>query len=217
MAITPYQVHERLLDHFGKQSWWPGESRFEVVIGALLVQRTMWRNVEKAITKLKKDGLLAPCRLARAEPTRVEALIRPVGFYRQKARRIIGVSKHIVERYGSSLERFFAKSTLLIRDELLSIDGVGPETADAILLYAADKPVFPVGAYTRRVFERMGVEGLGYEELQSYIVESLPLDLEVFKEFHALLVKLGKTNCKITPICLTCSLLEGCEYGQSVH
>ena len=200
------QVYLKLLERFGKQYWWPAETRFEVIIGAFLTQQTTWKNVELAIKNLKAEELLDPHSLATAPLKHVEALIRNTGFYRQKARRIVNFSKYLVTKYDGSLDKIFTKSTEQLRRELLSLEGIGPETADSILLYAADRLTFPIDAYTIRLCKRLEIKDLKYEDLRIFFENSLPKDLEVYKEFHALIDKLGKTYCKTKPQCSSCPL-----------
>lgn len=176
------QIYQKLLEHFGKQHWWPAETRFEVIIGAILIQQTNWRAVERAIENLKSEGLLNPTSLATASLERVQRLIRNLNFYRQKARRIVNFSRHLVERHDGSLDKLFGKSIEEVRKELLSLDGIGKETADSILLYAADRLIFPIDAYTTRLCKHLGVKDLKYEDLRRFFENSLPKDLEVYKE-----------------------------------
>jgi len=206
------QIYRKLLKHLGKQYWWPAETRFEVIIGAILTQQTTWKNVEIAIENLKDKGLLDPISLATAPLDHVEALIRHTGFYRQKARRIINFSKYLVTKYDGSLDKFFSGPQKQIRRELLSLKGIGQETADSILLYAADRLTFPIDAYTKRLCERLGIKELKYETLRKFFESNLPRDLETYKEFHALIDKLGKTYCKTKPQCSNCPLVDDCIY-----
>jgi len=204
------KIYEKLLKHFGKQYWWPGETRFEVIIGAILTQQTTWRNVELAIKNLKDKELLDSHSLAAAPLNHVEALIRHTGFYRQKARRIINFSKYLVTKYDGSLDKFLDGLTEQLRRELLSLEGIGLETADSILLYAAGRLTFPIDAYTKRLCERLGIKELKYEELREFFESNLPRNLEIYKEFHALIDKLGKTYCKTKPQCSNCPLVDDC-------
>jgi len=206
------KIYQESLKHFGKQHWWPAETRFEVIVGAILTQQTTWKNVELAIENLKDKELLDPHSLARASVDHVEALIRHTGFYRQKARRIINLSKYLVTKYDGVLEDFFDKPTEQLRTELLSLEGIGQETADSILLYAADRLTFPIDAYTIRLCERLGIKEPKYEALRELFESNLPKDLETYKEFHALIDKLGKTYCKTKPQCSACPLSNECIY-----
>ena len=206
------KIYQKMLKRFGKQYWWPAETRFEIIIGAILTQQTTWRSVEIAIKNLKGKGLLDPHSLATAPLNHVERLIGHTGFYRQKARRIITFSQYLVTKYDGSLDKFFNKPKVQIRRELLSLEGIGLETADSILLYAADRLTFPIDAYTIRLCERLGIEELKYETLKEFFESNLPRDLETYKELHALIDKLGKTYCKARPQCSTCPLVNECVY-----
>lgn len=208
------KINQKLLKHFGKQYWWPAETRFEVITGAILTQQTTWKNVETAIENLKEKGLLDPHSLAAVPMNHVEILIRHTGFYRQKARRIINFSQYLVANYDGSLGKFFNRSKEQIRTELLSLEGIGPETADSILLYAADRLTFPIDAYTIRLCERLGIKEPKYEALRELFESNLPKDLEIYKEFHALIDKLGKTYCKTNPQCSACPLVNECIYSN---
>jgi endonuclease-3 related protein len=212
--MNPLHIYKKLLKHFGKQYWWPAKTKFEVIIGAILTQQTNWKNAELAIENLKDKGLLNPHLLAGAPLSRVEELIRQSGFYKQKARRIIGFSQYLVANYDGSLSKFFSRLQDQIRKELLSLEGIGPETADSILLYAADRLCFPIDAYTMRLCERLGKKETQYEKLTEFFKSNLPRDLETYKEFHALIDELGKTYCKTKPVCSTCPLRSKCVFSS---
>lgn len=200
--MDPMRIYRSLLRRFGKQGWWPAQSRFEVVVGAILTQNTNWRNVEKVISNLRKAGMLDPGKISRAGKGKIEELIRPSGFYRQKAERLKGITKWFL---SANPKRGKEK----LREELLSIKGVGKETADSIILYAFDKPVFVVDAYTRRMCDRHElVEGKDYEDYRSFFEKNLPKDVELYKEFHALIVELGKRHCKKKPECEKCPVFR---------
>lgn len=200
--MKPMRIYRVLLRKFGKQGWWPAQSRFEVVVGAILTQNTNWRNVEKAIANLRKAGMLDPEKISRAGKRKIEALIRPSGFYRQKAGRLKDMTKWFISADKN-------KPAGELRDELLSIKGVGKETADSIILYAFDKPVFVVDAYTRRMCDRHKlVRGKGYEDYRSFFEKNLPEDVELYKEFHALIVELGKRHCRKKPECEKCPVFR---------
>lgn len=212
--MNPVHIYNLLLKRFGRQYWWPGETRFEVIVGAFLTQQTNWRNVEVAIKNLKDNELLNPYSLANAPVCQVEGLIRQSGFFRQKTRRIKLFSQYLVDNYDGSLDKLFTGSQEKIRKELLSLKGVGPETADSILLYAANKLNFPVDAYTIRVCDRLGVKELEYEKLAEFFESNLPRDLEIYKELHALLDVAGKTFCKTEPLCSGCPLTSECKFND---
>lgn len=201
-------IYRVLLDHYGPRHWWPAETPFEVAVGAILTQNTAWRNVEKAISNLKQLGPLTPEALFRLpEPTLAEA-IRPSGYYRQKAKRLRNLLRMLSERYECRIEALFDLPTEDLREELLSLSGIGPETADSILLYAAERPVFVIDAYTLRILSRHRLlpEETSYAEAQEWITSHLPEDRELFNEFHALLVNAGKDFCRPRPRCGDCPL-----------
>lgn len=183
------KLYDTLLDKFGHKNWWPADTPFEVVVGAVLTQQTRWENVEKAIRNMKENGLMAEEPLARADLENLEGLVRCTGFYRQKAKRLKHVSTFFYENPG-----ILDKPVDELRDTLLSLNGVGEETADSIVLYAADKPKFVIDAYTKRICACMGIEG-DYGKLQSLFESSLPVDVPLYKEFHALIVEYGKQFC----------------------
>ncbi|MBU4255968.1 MAG: endonuclease III domain-containing protein, partial [Candidatus Thermoplasmatota archaeon] len=195
-------VYKRLIKHFGRQHWWPAETRFEVIVGAILTQNTSWKNVEKAILNLKKNKLLNCKKIANMNIRKLEKMIQPSGFYKQKAERLKRFCKYLDESYDSDLNKFFDRNTDIVRNELLSLNGIGNETADSILLYAGEKPIFVIDAYTKRMCERTGiVNAKKYDELQSFFEKNLPKNIEMYKEFHALIVELGKNFCRKKPGC----------------
>jgi len=192
------KVYNKLLNELGPKNWWPADTPFEVIVGAILTQQTKWENVEKAIRNLKEKGLIEAEPLSRVDAGELEELIRCTGFFRQKAKRLKNVSTFFHENPD-----IFEKPTEELRDVLLSLNGVGEETADSIVLYAADKPKFVIDAYTKRMCECMGIDG-NYGELQSIFEGSLPIDVSLYKEFHALIVEYGKRFCgkKRCPECI---------------
>lgn len=209
-------IFRSLENRFGAQRWWPAETPFEVIIGAILTQNTAWTNVEKAITNLKAADLLAPAALCRLAPAELEQLIRPAGFFRQKAGRLRQVTTILVEHYGGDVERLCAGPLDEARHRLLALSGVGPETADSILLYAAHRPSFVVDAYTRRIFTRLGLlDGTeGYEVIRTRFMKELPPDVPLFNEYHALIVTLAKVHCrKRQPLCPSCPLVADCHFA----
>lgn len=202
-------IYRVLYAAFGPQGWWPGETPFEVMTGAILTQSTNWRNVEKAIANLRAARLLAPAAMRRASPERLAGLIRPAGYHRVKAGRLRHFLDHLAARHGGSVVRMLRAPAAALREELLAVKGIGPETADSILLYAAGRPAFVVDAYTRRIFSRHGMVGpaVAYEKLQQLFTRSLPADPRLFNEYHALLVRLGKEHCRSrSPRCADCPL-----------
>lgn len=199
---------EALYSHWGAQHWWPAQTRLEMMIGAILTQNTAWTNVEKAIENLRHNDLLELPTLLAVSTDELAALIRPAGYFNQKSRYIKTMAELIDLHFGGSLDRLLSLDTGALRKELLSWKGVGPETADSILLYAAKRPVFVVDAYTRRFMERHGWcnPGDSYGHIASLFTSALPSDVELFNEYHALIVKLGKECCRPKPQCACCPL-----------
>ena len=205
------EVYDRLFQVFGPQHWWPGESPFEVMIGAVLTQNTNWQNVEKAIRNLRLSDLLDPHTLYDVPLDELEELIRPAGYFRVKARRLQSLLQFLIERFDGSLEAMFQTNLSDLRQELLAVHGIGPETADSILLYAGGQPSFVVDTYTHRVFARHGWISFDadYHQIQDYIQGELPQEAKLYNEYHALLVRLGKDFCrKSDPKCAACPLRE---------
>ena len=201
-------IYDRLLDAFGPRRWWPAETPFEVIVGAILTQNTAWKNVEKAISSLKKEKLLSPSSLASKKEKELALLIRPAGYYNIKAKRLKNFVNFLTEEFGGSLDRMFKMPLGALRKRLLEVNGIGPETADSILLYAGNKPVFVVDAYTKRVFSRHKLikKDALYREIQSAFTENLPRSRKLFSEYHALIVELAKTYCRKKPRCGACPL-----------
>ena len=201
--------YQTLFDHLGPQNWWPARTPFEVIVGAILTQNTSWTNVERAIDNLRRERLLAPLALERVSTARLAALIRSSGYFRQKAKKLKAFVRFLRAEYSGSLTRMFRTPTLALREKLLAVHGIGPETADSILLYAGHKDVFVVDAYTKRIFSRHGFvpEDVPYEELRSLIESALPRHVSRYNEFHALLVQVGKNWCRPRePRCAGCPL-----------
>jgi len=204
-------VYRRLIDGLGPQHWWPGKTPFEVMVGAVLVQNTSWQNVRRAIGTLRDSDLLEPHALYAVPEAELQELIRPVGYFRIKAKRLRSLLKFFIERYDGSIEAMFRTSLSELREQLLGVHGIGPETADSILLYAGGLPSFVVDAYTYRIFSRHGWISFddGYEQIQEYFQNGLPDDAAMYNEYHALLVRLGKDYCRKTgPKCAVCPLRE---------
>jgi len=206
------EMYAALRQAFGHRNWWPAQSPFEVIVGAVLTQNTNWDNVEKAVDSLREAGLLSPSALSEAAPQRLHELIRPAGYYRQKAGRLQRlarwVGEHCIEA-DSELGALKWEPLDQLREELLALNGVGPETADSILLYALEKPVFVVDAYTVRILGRHELiePDATYGDVQEHFVHRLPPDVELFKDFHAQLVEVGKRYCrKRRPRCAECPL-----------
>ena len=208
-----YKIYKKLFNAFGPQKWWPGKTRFEVIVGAVLTQNTAWGNVEKAIKNLRKAGLLNLKALANMPAQKLYPLLRPSGYYRIKAKRLKALVNFLSGRYDGNLNKFFKEPLEKARGDLLSVNGIGPETADSILLYAVGKTIFVVDAYTRRIFERLGYfnPNVSYEYIQKLFMENLPKDTQLYNEYHALIVRMGKDICKTKPQCEKCPLKWGCS------
>ena len=202
-------IYTALFDHFGPQHWWPGETPFEVMVGAVLTQNTNWNNVSRAIANLKADNLLSLSALVELPMEELAARIRPAGYYNLKAGRLKNLLLFIHARYEGALDDFLVQDTETLRRHLLEVKGIGPETADSIMLYAAHKPVFVVDAYTHRILFRHNLiaEEEGYHEIQDLFHGALPQEVPLYNEYHALLVRLGKEFCKKTkPLCSSCPI-----------
>ena len=201
-------IYHHLYRQFGPQGWWPGRSRFEVIVGAILAQNTNWGNVEKAIRRLRRARVLTPTAMSALSRRRLANLIRPAGYFAVKAGRLHNFLAFLRMRYGGSLTRMFREELETTREALLQVSGIGPETADSILLYAGNMPVFVVDAYTKRIFSRhrMISPHTTYHELQSLFMNNLPQDASLYNEYHALLVAVGKSHCRTNPRCDTCPL-----------
>ena len=202
------QIHGLLLEAFGPQHWWPGETTFEIILGAILTQNTSWANVEKAIANLKAADCLEPDKLHALEAEAIEKLIRPAGYFRLKTKRLRNFTNWFFDAYGGDLDALARIETRRLREELLSVSGIGPETADSMLLYALNRPVFVVDTYTARIAVRHGLiePDIDYEQLQYLFESNLEPDAALFNEYHALLVRVGKNFCKPKPKCADCPL-----------
>jgi len=205
-------VYHRLLAHYGAQHWWPADNPFEVIIGAILTQSAAWGNVEKAITNLKAKGALSPAALRQLPIGELSQLVYPSGYYNAKALKIKSFVHWLGEDYNDNLDGLFALDVPLLRQELLSVHGIGEETADSIILYAAQKAIFVIDAYTRRIISRLGLEPLtnSYAAFQDLFMRHLPHDEGLFNEYHALFVRHGKATCKRLPLCPGCCLSPLC-------
>ncbi len=204
--------------HFGVTHWWPGDSAFEISVGAILTQNTAWTNVEKAITNLKREGLLSPRKILECSSRRLEDALRPSGYFRVKTLRLRNFCRFLADGYNGSVKRMARRPTEELREELLGVNGIGPETADDILLYACEKPVFVVDAYTRRIFSRHGLvaPGIGYEDLRAFFETRLDADVHLFKEYHGLIVWTGKDFCRKRPRCSECPLASALKAGEPI-
>jgi len=202
------EIYELLFERFGRQYWWPGDGQFEIIVGAVLTQNTNWTNVEKAIGNLKNAGCLTPPKLHEIKIEKLAQLIRPAGYFNIKAKRLKNLINWLFDNYQGRLENIEAVATNQLREELLSITGIGPETADSILLYAFNRPVFVVDAYTARIAARHNLiePPFEYTELQRLFMDNLDEDVELFNEYHALLVRCGKEFCRPAARCAGCPL-----------
>jgi len=213
LLLDTYQI---FLRHYGPLHWWPAETPFEVCVGAILTQNTNWGNVEKAITNLKQEGLLSAEALRDVPLEKLAIVIRPAGFFNVKSARLKDFVGWLFARYDGTLERMFSEDWHDLRRELLRVRGIGRETCDSILLYAGGKPSFVVDAYTKRLFSRLGVvtEKADYEEIRALFMENLPQDVELFNQYHALIVQHCKEHCRKKPLCPGCELHVSCRVVQ---
>ncbi len=205
---TLMEIYNILLSAFGPQNWWPAETELEMMVGAILTQNTSWNNVEKAILNLKEKNLLSIQELSQITASILAEYIRPAGYYNLKVKRLKNLINFIVERYNGDINTLFSLDTEAIREALLTVKGIGLETADSIVLYGAGRPIFVVDTYTHRILTRHGLieEEAGYNDVQSFFMDNLPNDVELFKEYHALIVKTGKEFCRRKPLCSECPL-----------
>lgn len=202
------KIYKQLYSAFGPRNWWPGETPFEVVIGAILTQNTNWTNVEKAIHNLKEAKEFTPKKLYEIDTTKLAEHIKPSGYFNIKAKRIKNFINWLFKNYDGKLSNMFAQELPELRENLLSVNGIGPETADSIILYAGNKLTFVVDAYTYRIFSRHNLisEESAYDEIKSFFEDNLPADVNIYNEFHALIVKLGNEYCKPKKRCEKCPL-----------
>ena len=218
------KIYFLLSKRYGPRHWWPGETREEILVGAILTQNTAWTNVEKAIANLIDAKMLSGKKLARARPEKIALLIKPAGYFNQKAVRLIEFFDYLDKNYKMDLDAFFGREVLEVREELLSLRGIGPETADSMLLYVGELPSFVIDAYTFRIMKRIGLQkkynqrktktGLwkdDYHVLQKYFMDGLKNDVQLYNEYHALFVEHGKNHCKTKPVCQDCPLDKVCK------
>jgi endonuclease-3 related protein len=214
--LTLLDIYDRMLGRYGHQSWWPADTRFEMMVGAVLTQAAAWTNVEQAIENLKAAAALSPDAIRRLPQDDLARLVYPTGYYNSKARKLKALAAYLGERFGDDLDAMARVEFDSLRPELLAVHGIGEETADDILLYALGKPVFVIDAFTRRLFSRLGLApDLGpYSAYQGYFTEHLAPDPELFGEYHALIVRHAKVACRKRPVCNGCVLLEICPTGK---
>lgn len=228
MKLNPDVLYKTLLDRFGSLDWWPidknyhkknnSDPRFEVIIGAILTQNTAWSNVEKALENLKAKNALGLNSILKTDIKKLQEMIRPSGFFNQKAERVRNIAEHLKNKYKGNIDIFFNRNLETIRKELLLLNGIGPETADSIIIYAGNLPIFVVDAYTKRLCKRLPLDtDISYDEIQNYfqceLEKSYSKDrlTQVYNELHALIVILAKTYCKKKPNCTNCPLDKLCK------
>ena len=215
---TLLDIYDRLYAHFGPRHWWPAKDAFEVMVGAILTQNTAWSNVEKAIRNLRKKRLLSPRKMRKVPLRELATLIRPSGFYNEKAKKLKAFVKFLINLCGGSIKKLYPKDMSVLREKLLDVKGIGQETADSILLYALGKPIFVVDAYTKRIFTRHKLisENADYREIQNFFMDNIPKKVKFLNEYHALIVETGKSYCKKKkPFCKICPLRVA-KYGKNM-
>ena len=223
-------IFNNLLSHFGNQNWWPitkdgdtipkyhqniilnEKQKLEICFGAILAQNTNWKNVEKAIINLNKNNLIDAKKIIEIKKEKLAKIIKSSGYHNQKSRKLKNFCEFLSKKYNESLQKLFENEIKKLREELLSVNGIGPETADSIILYAAKKPIFVIDAYTKRIFNRLGYKEEKYDELQNLFMQKLPNSEKLFNECHALLVEFGKNICKKVPLCEKCPLNVYCSH-----
>ena len=228
-------IYTKLHSHFGPQHWWPvtldnkaipkyhkniklnEKQKLEICFGAILTQNTSWKNVEKAIIQLNKNNLIGIKKILKIDNEKLAKIIKSSGYHNQKAKKLKSFCSYIFKNYKGNLNLFFKNNIGTLRNELLSINGIGPETADSIILYAAKKPIFVIDAYTKRIMNRLGYKEEKYDELQKLFMDNLENDEKYFNEYHALLVELGKNYCrKNNPLCSNCPINKYCNYYKTI-
>ena len=229
------RIHDSLFTAFGSQGWWPvtpensfkpvyhykkpisEKQKLEICFGAILTQNTNWKNVEKAIIELNRNDLIDIKRIMKIKNIKLAKIIKSSGYHNQKAKKLKNFCDFLLKNYNGSLSILFQNDIKKLREELLSVNGIGPETADSMILYAAKKPIFVVDAYTKRVFSRFGCKEATYDELQRLFMGSLPNNEKLFNECHALIVELGKNICKKSPLCEKCPINGNCSYFGALN
>ncbi len=230
--MKPSDLYKKLTKIYDNLEWWPmdhnyhkknnTDPRFEVIIGAILTQNTNWSNVERAIKNLKQEDKLDIESILNTDSKEIKELIKPSGFYNQKAGRIKKICKYLYEKYSRDLNLFFDKDIKTLRKELLNINGIGPETADSIILYAAEKPIFVVDAYTKRLCKRLPINvEKSYEKIQNFFQKNLSKNYsknltKIYNQMHAMIVELSKNYCKKKPLCKKCPIKKDCSYSKNL-
>ena len=233
MIQKPYDLYQQLIKQFGKQNWWPidkkyheknkTDPRFEIIIGAILTQNTAWSNVEKALTNLKNKKIMSIKKILDTEIETIAELIRPSGYYNQKSVRLKNIAEYLKNNYEADLNRFFNRELQIIRQELLSLNGIGPETADSIMLYAGNHPIFVVDTYTKRICQRIPLKTkISYDEIQEYFQKEISQKnseeelTQIYNELHALIVVFAKKFCKKKPNCTSCIIQQHCSFSKQI-
>ena len=226
-------IYRALHNHFSPQGWWPvtnegeftpkyhqsdnltGKQQLEICFGAILTQNTNWKNVEKAIINLNKNNLININKITKINNKKLAEIIKSSGYHNQKAKKLKNFCIFLFKNYNGKLDLLFKNNINELRKQLLSVNGIGPETADSIILYAAQKPIFVIDAYTKRVFSRIGFKQKNYDEFQKLFMSELPNSERLFNEYHALIVELGKNICKKAPLCGKCPINNHCDFGKN--
>jgi endonuclease III related protein len=218
MTTTIMEVYQRLSQGYPLDNWWPAETPFEVAVGAFLTQNTNWNNVEKALVNLKEAEVLDLRMLAEMPLPQLEQLIRPSGFFRQKAQRLQHFCRYVLDHHTGSIERLLQRDLEETRSELLALSGIGPETADSILLYAGQRPSFVIDSYTRRFFGRLGMlRGTeNYDVIRALFMAEVKKDVPLYQHYHALIVTHCKECCRKSPLCHACFFSDICDYADQV-
>jgi endonuclease-3 related protein len=219
MRARLLEIYDRLLSAHGHQGWWPGRTAFEICVGAILVQNTSWTNAARALEALRRRRLLSYRALRGLAPARLAPVIRSSGTFNVKAQRVSAFVAFLGREYGGQVARLRSEAPAVLRRKLLAVPGIGPETADSIVLYAAGHPTFVVDAYTRRVFGRLGLlaGGESYDDVQALFTTTLPADAALFNDYHAQLVRLAKDTCRSRPLCDRCPLAARCPQARVLH
>ena len=212
-----HNIYNRMLAHYGEQRWWPADTPFEMMVGAVLTQATSWTNVEIAIARLKDADALSPAAIRCMDIEALASLIYSSGFYNAKARKLSALAQFLGDAYTDDIDAMRSEDGAKLRRELLGVKGIGEETADAILLYALGKPSFVIDAYTRRLISRLGIapDSEAYSAYQKLFSDNLQQDTAMFAEYHALIVQHGKEACRKTPVCEGCCLRSVCPTGRA--
>lgn len=212
------EIYNKLFEHFGPRHWWPADTPFEMIMGAILTQNVSWSSAATAIESLKNEGILSIEGILSCDPVHLAALIRPARYHNQKAKKLQSFCRVAAEEFGGDLDAFLSLEMGTLRERLLGIFGIGPETADCIILYAAEKPIFVIDAYTKRIFSRLGFcpEKISYEDLQQFFMSNLPPDVDLYNEYHAQIDALGHHTClKSKPHCGECPAAYRCTARQA--